>query len=44
MTESLKKQDPVDVANLIIGVAKRNKLTITNFQLQKILFFYKDIL
>lgn len=39
MTESLKTQEPVAVANFVINLANENKLSVTNLQLQKILFF-----
>lgn len=39
MAESLKAQEPIAVANFVIDIANKNKLTVTNLQLQKILFF-----
>lgn len=39
MAESLRAQEPIAVANFVIDIANKNKLTVTNLQLQKILFF-----
>ena len=39
MPASLKAQEPIAVANFVINLANRNKLSVTNLQLQKILFF-----
>lgn len=39
MAESLKTQEPIAVANFVINLANENKLSVTNLQLQKILFF-----
>ena len=39
MPASLKTQEPIAVANFVINLANRNKLSVTNLQLQKILFF-----
>lgn len=39
MPASLKTQEPIAVANFVINLASRNKMLVTNLQLQKILFF-----
>ena len=39
MPASLKTQEPIAVANFVINLANRNKMLVTNLQLQKILFF-----
>ena len=39
MAESLKIQEPIAVANFVINLVNENKLSVTNLQLQKILFF-----
>ena len=44
MAESLKTQEPVAVANFVINLANEKKLSVTNLQLQKVLFFLHGIL
>lgn len=44
MAEILQAQEPIAVANFVIDIAKKNNMSVTNLQLQKILFFYKDLL
>ena len=39
MVERLRTQEPIAVANFVINLANRNKMLVTNLQLQKILFF-----
>ena len=39
MVECLRTQEPIAVANFVINLANRNKMLVTNLQLQKILFF-----
>ena len=39
MAESLKTQEPIAVANFVINLANEKKLSVTNLQLQKVLFF-----
>ena len=39
MAEILQAQEPIAVANFVIDIAKKNNMSVTNLQLQKILFF-----
>lgn len=39
MNTQIALQDPIAMANLIINLAKEHNYSITNLQLQKILFF-----
>lgn len=39
MAEILQAQEPIAVANFVINIAEKNNMSVTNFQLQKILFF-----
>lgn len=39
MVEILQAQEPIAVANFVIDTAEKNNISVTNFQLQKILFF-----
>ena len=39
MVEILQAQEPIAVANFVIDIAKKNNMSVTNLQLQKILFF-----
>ena len=39
MVKILQAQEPIAVANFMIDTAEKNNMSVTNFQLQKILFF-----
>ena len=43
MTTQIALQDPIAIANLIINLVKDHNYSITNLQLQKILFFISKI-
>lgn len=43
MNTQITVQDPIAMANLVINLAKEHNYSVTNLQLQKILFFCSRI-